>query len=62
MEDKKDNWLISADEFAKMPLGPMTLVDVLDAMITYSPDYMHGLPKKLYIRCLERMIEAEKCK
>ena len=38
------------------------IVDVLDATLTYSPDYMHGLPKKLYIRCLERMIEAEKCK
>ena len=62
MEDKKDNWLISADEFAKMLLGPMTLVDVLDAMITYSPDYMHGLPKRLYIRCLERLIEEQKGK
>ena len=33
----------------------------LDAIETYSPEYMHGLPKKHYIKALRQAIaEAEK--
>lgn len=38
------------------PRQRITLTDVLDAVRTYSPEYMHGIPKKEYIRCLERII------
>jgi hypothetical protein len=29
----------------------------LDAIETYSPDYMHGLPKKYYIKAIQEALE-----
>lgn len=51
---KTEPWLIHAGDLLKSPVAPMTLKDVIDAVITYCPEYMHGIAKKRYIRALER--------
>ena len=60
MEQKNEQWLVSAEELLAMPPQPMTLDAVLDAAISYSPEFIHGLPKRRYIRFLERVIEQQK--
>jgi len=57
MEQKNEQWLVSVEDLLAMPPQPMTLDAVLDVVISYSPEFMHGLPKRRYIRFLERVIE-----
>jgi hypothetical protein len=54
--------LIKASDLMKQPMPPMTLDAVLDAMLTYCPPYMHGLPKKGYIHFLELEIKRQYAK
>ncbi|MDW7642213.1 MAG: hypothetical protein SCH10_00555 [Nitrosomonadaceae bacterium] len=53
-------WLINANDLWEMPPPPISLDAVLDVVITYSPDYMHGIPKKKYVHFLKQAIEQQK--
>lgn len=57
---KTEQWLINASDLCEMPPPPISLDAVLDAVITYSPDYMHGVPKKKYVNFLKKAIEQQK--
>jgi len=56
---QKNEQLVSAEKLLAMGPQEMTLDAVLDAVITYSPEFMHGLAKRRYIRFLERVIEQQ---
>jgi len=49
--------LLSSEDLQNMPVPPMTkdiaLKMALEAIEVYSPDYMHGLPKKSYVKAIK---------
>ena len=55
-----EHWLIIASDLCVQVVSLISLDAVLDAVITYSPDYMHGVPKKKYVNFLKKAIEQQK--
>jgi hypothetical protein len=49
--------LLSSEDLQNIPKVPMTkniaLKMALEAIEVYSPDYMHGLPKKSYVKAIK---------
>ena len=49
--------LLSGEDLQNLPVPPMTkdiaLKLALEAIEVYSPDYMHGLPKKNYVKAIK---------
>ena len=47
--------MMSASELMALPHCHGTIDSVLSAISVYSPEYMHGRPKKQYIKFLEKL-------
>ena len=49
--------LLSGEDLQNLPVPPMTkdiaLKMALEAIEVYSPDYMHGLSKKSYVKAIK---------
>ena len=51
--------LMPVDDLLTMPPKQFGLRGVLDAVMTYCPPYMHGIPKQRYINALVKAIERD---